>query len=89
MWFENKVQSFENTRFGSMSWMIIAQCCLAGIAGAMALSHDSFAVVSILAAVAMGTNTAFIAQVPGKWCLGAFYTSIALSALTVLYFFFA
>lgn len=80
-WLENKIQSFENTRFGTMSWMIIAQCCLAGIAGSMALMHDNLVAISALAAIAMGTNTVLIAQAPGKICVLSFYFSIIVSSL--------
>lgn len=89
MWFENKAQSFENTRFGTMSWMIIAQCCLGGIAGAMALSHDNFFMISLIAAVAMGVNTFMISQMSGKWCVGGFYASVVLSSITILYYLIA
>lgn len=89
MWLENKIQSFENTRFGSMSWMIIIHCCLAGLAAAMALENDNIFVVSLLAAVAMGVNTFFIAQTKAKWCVLGFYTSVAISSLSILWFLIA
>lgn len=80
-WLENKVKSFENTRFGSMSWMIIVQCCAAGIAGSMALVHDNLIGIIVAAVLAMGVNTLFIAQTPGKWCIIGFYTSVLYSTL--------
>jgi hypothetical protein len=80
-WLENKAQSFENTRFGSMSWMIIVHCCLAGIAGSMALMHDNLIAIAIAAAIAMGANTIMIAQASGKLCVLSFYISVAFSSL--------
>ncbi|HRO74795.1 MAG TPA: hypothetical protein PLP27_01455 [Crocinitomicaceae bacterium] len=88
MWFNNKVQSFENTRFGSMSWMIIVQSCIGGLVGAMELAAENYFLLALTATLAMASNTAFIAQVAGKYCLGIFYASVLFNGLVGLYYLF-
>lgn len=86
MWFNNKVQSFENTRFGAMSWMIIVQSCIGGLVGAMELANENYLLLTLTAAIAMGVNTAFIAQVPGKYCVASFYASVVFNGLIGVYY---
>jgi hypothetical protein len=83
-WFNQQATNFEHSRFGAMTVMMTAQSCLGSIAAMMALMQDNYGVLMLITTFTTASNSAFIAQSPAKWCLGLFYSSVAVSALSIL-----
>lgn len=75
-WFNRQAIKFEESRFGAMTLMMIAQSCWGSVAALYTLKSHNITLLAICAAVTMALNVAFIAQIPAKWCLGIFYTSV-------------
>ncbi len=71
-WFTKQAVSFENTRFASMSMLIIVQSCIASVY-----------LLATSAALAMGSNAVFIAQGSAKLCLIIFYLSLLVNILFI------
>lgn len=83
-WFEVQSQKFEEKRFFQMTLLITAQSCWGSIAAMLSLQHENYILLSIVAALTMASNSAFIAQSPAKWCLGIFYTSVIANLLVIV-----
>lgn len=84
-WFNRNASSFEERRFAAMCVMITIQSCLGSIACMYILqSEGSMSMLMSGAAITMGSNSAFIAQAPPKWCLSIFYISIVVNSLLIL-----
>lgn len=86
-WFEKQANKFETSRFGSMSWMLIAQACWGGIAVALALWADPIQLWAVagVAFFSAGTNAMMIAVASGKLCVGFFYGSVIFSTIVILW----
>ncbi len=85
-WAATQAQKFEDARFGMMCMYIIIQSCIASIAAMFVLqNHAHIALLSTTAALAMGTNALFIAQGKAKLCLGAFYISVIVNTLFIIF----
>ncbi len=78
-WFDRQVEQYEKSRFAAMTIMLTAQSCIGSIAAFFSMQHDNYALIGIGAAITMGSNSAFIAQGPAKWCLGLFYASVIIN----------
>lgn len=83
-WFSLQAERFDSSRFGAMTIMMTTQSCLGSVAVMYALKMDDYLFLSIITAMTMASNGAFIAQAPSKWCLALFYGSVATSVLTIL-----
>lgn len=83
-WFDRQSQQFEENRFFQMTILMTAQSCWGSIAAMLALKNDNYVLLSIIAALTMSANSAFIAQSPGKWCLAIFYGSVLTNLLIII-----
>ncbi len=84
-WFNTQAANFEERRFAAMCVMLTIQSCLGSIACMYILQNDgSMGLLMTGAAITMGSNSAFIAQAPAKWCLGFFYLSLFVNSILIL-----
>ncbi len=83
-WFDNQAAKFEENRFGAMTFMMTFQSCLGSIAAMAALYKDNYVLLSIIAAMTMASNAAFISQSPAKWCIGIFYGSVGINIVLLI-----
>ncbi len=83
-WLDKQAIRFEEARFALMTILMTAQSCLGSIAAMFALEQDNTVLLALSAAVTMGSNSAFIAQAPGKWCLVIFYLSVLVNLSVLL-----
>ncbi|MES2763278.1 MAG: hypothetical protein V4677_13785 [Bacteroidota bacterium] len=85
-WFEKQADSFEYARFGMMAIYMIVQSCIAAIAAMYILKNDAhILLLSVTAALAMASNSVFIAQGSAKLCLAVFYLSVVINVLFILF----
>jgi hypothetical protein len=82
-WFKNHQIIFDENRFGAMAFMITFQSCIGSIAALCSLSPQNLFLLAICTVFTMGSNTAFIAQAPAKWCLTIFYIGVAANILII------
>jgi hypothetical protein len=82
--FNNQLALFEQYRFGAMAAMITFQSLLGSIAAMYSLNPQNLILLSICCVLTMGSNSAFIAQSPAKWCLVIFYASIIANTLIII-----
>lgn len=75
-WFDKQAEKFEASRFAVMTILMTAQSCLGSVAAMFLLQGDAYVLLAICASVTLVANSAFIAQVPAKWCLSLFYLSV-------------
>jgi hypothetical protein len=83
-WFDLQAEKFENGRFGLMTVLMTAQSCFGSIAAMLALQSDNFVFLSVITAITMASNGAFIAQAPAKWCLGIFYAAVMVNTIAII-----
>lgn len=83
-WLEKQAVKFEEGRFAMMTILLTAQSCWGSVAAMRALQIDSVLLLSCTAAVTMASNSLFIAQSPGKWCLAGFYISVFVNLIIFL-----
>jgi hypothetical protein len=83
-WFDRQVARFEEARFAFMTLLLTAQSCLGSVAAMYSLEKHNYLMLSVGAAVTMGSNAVFIAQAPARWCLGIFYISVATNLLLII-----
>ncbi len=88
-WFDKQAAQFEQSRFGAMTLMMTAQSCWGSVAAVYALKINNTVLLAICAALTMASNTAFISQSTGKWCLSVFYVSVFTNLAILLFSLFA
>ena len=82
-WIAKQEEEFERNRFGWMSFMIIAQACLAGVVAYLSILENNWFFVTLLAITNMGALSMFLAQASAKICLIRFYISVVTSTVLV------
>ena len=84
-WFQTNVDNFEKSRFAMMTILMTAQSCLGSIAAMYSLVNSNYVLLGICAFITMASNSVFIAQMSGTWCLRVFGMSVIINtALIVL-----
>lgn len=84
-WFDRQAANYEKSRFGAMSAMLTIQSCVGSIAALYILKVGQPIMLAICIALTMGANTAFISQLPAKWCIGLFMASVGINSLFIIY----
>lgn len=84
-WFDRQAINYERSRFGAMSAMLTIQSCLGSVAALYILKVGQPIMLAICIALTMGSNAAFISQLPAKWCVGMFLASVSINSLFILY----
>lgn len=84
-WFNRQAEKFEAARFGWMTIYLTLQSCLGAAACMYILQNKGNDLMLVgCAAVTMASNSMFIAQAHAKWCLLAFYGSIAVNTILLI-----
>lgn len=84
-WFHKQEVAYDATRYGHMVFYLTFQSCLGSIAAMYNLQSDGSIFFLILAAaITMGANAMFIAQVSAKITLITFYTSVVINLAILL-----
>ena len=81
-WFGSQVKFFESSRYAVLPLLMLIQSCIGSIA-CMTIFHAQagVAMLSVCVMVTMLCNTALIAQMSAKWCIGTFYLSVIINIL--------
>jgi len=79
-WFQTNVDNFEKSRFAMMTILMTAQSCLGSIAAMYSLMNTNYILLGICAFITMASNSVFIAQMSGAWCLRIFAMSVMINA---------
>ncbi|MBW7866689.1 MAG: hypothetical protein H3C31_00020 [Brumimicrobium sp.] len=80
-WFVKQEATFEKYRFGLMIAMLLFQSCIGSIAAMYAINHEIWPLMSLSAALSMGSNAMFIAQAKANVCLITFYLSVVINSI--------
>lgn len=83
-WFSRQVKFYEESFFGIMPMMMVAQSCLGSIAAFYALKIERFEFLTIATILTMATNSAFLAQIKSKWAVVLFGLSIVVNIILVI-----